>query len=55
MSREEIVKMLSDIVSVLDYDLYKDIFVYGEDDQDVLEELVEIANSHVNTDPKEEI
>lgn len=46
MKREKIIVMLEDIIENLDYDLYKEIFVYDEE-QDSLEKLINIVEKYI--------
>ena len=50
MNRDEIVEMLKDIVSEIDYDIYKEMFVYDQDEADrnhQLDPLVAIVEKHI--------
>ena len=46
MTEDQAKMMLSDLVERLDYDVYKDLFHYNQDD-DMIEDLVEIVQRHV--------
>jgi hypothetical protein len=46
--KEKIIKMLKKLVEEIDYDIYKDIFVYTEenDSQERIDKLVEIVEKY---------
>lgn len=44
MSREQIINMLKEIVEELNYDIYKELFVYEETSY---EDLIEIVERHL--------
>jgi len=51
MEEEQIKEMLSDIVSAIDYDIWKDIFEFPEDPEfaeDLIDELTTIVHHHLN-------
>jgi hypothetical protein len=48
-TKEKIIKMLKKLVEEVDYDIYKDIFVYTEenDSQGKVDRLVEIVEKYI--------
>ena len=50
MKREKILDMLKDLVNEIDYDIYKEMFHYDQDDEDVQHRqdvLVKIVEKHL--------
>jgi hypothetical protein len=54
MNRDKIRKMVSDLINEVDYDIWKSIFRQAEEsedggpDEERIEELVDLASSHIN-------
>ena len=46
MSNEEILEMIKDLVSEVDYDYYKEMFVY-DDNPDQIQRLIDIVKKHL--------
>ena len=49
MDRKQIIEMLKDLVSEIDYDIYKEMFWYDDtDDETDCEELIRIVEKYLN-------
>ena len=46
MSRTQILAMLQELVEEIDYDIYKELFVY-EENSNAVEPLIEIVEKHL--------
>ena len=46
ITSEQLSLMVSDIVKQVDYDIWKEFYVYGEEDETI--ELEDIAEKHLN-------
>lgn len=48
MDEDQIVEMLKDIIEQVDYDVYKELFVFDEDTEGLVDKLVEIVQEHLD-------
>lgn len=46
MTEEQIKAMLAELIEEIDYDIYKEIFIYNEDDD--INTLIEIVRKYIN-------
>ncbi len=54
LSNEQIIDMLSDVIKALDYDLWKEYFVYEDLEDTTVKEMTGIVKEHLNKNTENE-